>query len=133
MPKTKVDTLLTSAAVSLLCERLTTPLQFELYLTRAFEEAFRIGQKPVDADTIAAVLAPDLDELEARLTRNGYNAKVLTDLFIGGRVPVDVAISPLKRYVHASHLLSCSNSRAVIASSTDPVALTGCRSNVHPQ
>ncbi|MDB0544252.1 AAA family ATPase [Ralstonia solanacearum] len=79
-PRTKLDTLLTEAAVALLCERLTTPLQFELYLTRAFEEAFRIGQKPVDADTVEAILAPDLDGLEARLTRNGYNAKVLTEL-----------------------------------------------------
>jgi len=51
-PKTKPESLLTEAAMNLLCERLTTPLQFELYLTRAFEEAFRVGQKPVDADTV---------------------------------------------------------------------------------
>jgi type II secretory pathway predicted ATPase ExeA len=96
-PRTKVETLLTDAAVALLCERLTTPLQFELYLTRAFEEAFRIGQKPVDADTVGDILAPDLDGLEARLTRNGYNAKVLTEMlgakpkevraFLGGHLP----------------------------------------------
>lgn len=79
-PKTKPDALLTDAAATLLCERLTTPLQFELYLTRAFTEAFRIGQKPIDADTIGAVLAPDLDEMEARLMRNGYTVKVLTDM-----------------------------------------------------
>jgi type II secretory pathway predicted ATPase ExeA len=65
--------LLTDAAATLLCKRLTTPLQFELYLTRPFEEAFRVGQKPVDADTIAEILAPDLDGLEAPLMRNGYN------------------------------------------------------------
>ncbi|MGF6633254.1 hypothetical protein [Paraburkholderia sp. MM6662-R1] len=79
------------------CERLTTPLQFELYLTRAFEEAFRVGQKPVDADTVGDILAPDLDGLEARLTRNGYNAKVLIEVlgakpkevraFLGGHLP----------------------------------------------
>ena len=79
-PKTKADTLLTEAATTLLCERLTTPLQFELYLTRAFEEAFHVGQKPVDADTVAGILAPDLDGLEARLTRNGYNVKLLTEM-----------------------------------------------------
>ncbi|WP_429297613.1 AAA family ATPase [Paraburkholderia atlantica] len=94
--RTKIDTLLTDAAAAMLCERLTTPLQYELYLTRAFEEAFRIGQKPVDEDTIAAILAPDLDGLEARLTRNGYNAKVLTEVlgtkpretraFLGGQL-----------------------------------------------
>lgn len=85
------------AAVTLLCEKLTTPLQFELYLTRAFEEAFRVGQKPVDADTITDILAPELDGLEARLTRNGYHVKLLTDIltakpkeirsFLSGQLP----------------------------------------------
>jgi hypothetical protein len=98
-PKTKLDTLLTAAAATLLCERLTTPLQFELYLTRAFEEAFKVGQKPVDADTVADVLAPELDGLEARLMRNGYNVKLLTEMlaakpkevrsFLNGHLPPD--------------------------------------------
>ncbi|SOE54039.1 hypothetical protein SAMN05446635_0645 [Burkholderia sp. OK233] len=89
--------MITDAAAALLCDRLTTPLQFELYVTRAFEEGFRVGQKPVDVDTINDILAPDLDGLEARLTRNGYNAKVLTDMlgakpkevraFLGGHLP----------------------------------------------
>jgi Resolvase, N terminal domain len=39
-------------------ERLTTPLQFEQYLTRAFEEAYKIGQKPVGTDIVESVLAP---------------------------------------------------------------------------
>jgi hypothetical protein len=34
----------------------------------------------VDADTVAGILAPDLDGLEARLTRNGYNVKLLTEM-----------------------------------------------------
>ena len=86
-----------AAFIGLLCERLTTPLQFELYLTRAFEEAFRVGQKPVDADTVVSILAPDLDGLEARLTRNGDNVKMLTEMiaarpkdirsFLSGRQP----------------------------------------------
>ena len=89
--------MLTDAAMTMLCERLTTPLQFELYLTRAFEAAFLVGQKPVDADTIQAILAPDLDGLEARLTRNGYNIKLLTEVlaakpreirsFLNGQLP----------------------------------------------
>ncbi|WP_174943590.1 hypothetical protein [Burkholderia lata] len=78
--RTKIDAQLTDAAATMLHEPLTTPLRFELYLTRAFEEAFRIGQKPVDADTIAAILTPDLDELKARLTHNGHNANVLTEV-----------------------------------------------------
>ncbi|CAG9273838.1 conserved hypothetical protein [Burkholderia cepacia] len=86
-----------SSRTALLGERLTTPLQFELYLTRALEEAFRIGQKPVDLDAINAILAPDFDGLEARLTCNGYHAWALTDMlgarpeeiraFLGGHLP----------------------------------------------
>jgi type II secretory pathway predicted ATPase ExeA len=76
---TKPETLLTEAAAVLLCERLATPLQFELYLDRVFTEGFRVGQKPVDVDTIQAVLSPDLNGMGARLMRNGYNIKNLTD------------------------------------------------------
>jgi hypothetical protein len=64
----------------LIVERLATPLQFEQYLTRAFEEGYKIGQRPVGADVIHTILAPDLDDLEPRLTRHGYNTKVLAEL-----------------------------------------------------
>lgn len=71
---------LTEEAVSLLVERLATPLQIEQYLTLAFEEAYSIGQKPVTPEVIESVLAQGLDDLEPRLTRHGYNAKVLAEL-----------------------------------------------------
>jgi type II secretory pathway predicted ATPase ExeA len=80
MAKVKVDALITTEALALLSERLTTPLQFEQYLTRAFEEAYKIGQKPVGADIVESVLAPDIDALDARLVRNGYNVKNLCEL-----------------------------------------------------
>jgi type II secretory pathway predicted ATPase ExeA len=79
-PKVKVDALITEEALVLLSERLTTPLQFEQYLTRAFEEAYRIGQKPVGTEAVEGVLATDIDALDARLVRNGYNAKILCEL-----------------------------------------------------
>jgi type II secretory pathway predicted ATPase ExeA len=95
--KVKVDALITTEALALLSERLTTPLQFEQYLTRAFEEAYKIGQKPVGADIVESVLAPDIDALDARLVRNGYNVKNLCELlnskpreinaFIRGQLP----------------------------------------------
>jgi type II secretory pathway predicted ATPase ExeA len=95
--KVKVDALITSEALALLSERLTTPLQFEQYLTRAFEEAYKIGQKPVGTDLVESVLAPDIDALDARLVRNGYNVKNLCELlnskpreinaFIRGQLP----------------------------------------------
>ena len=71
-----------SQTTLLLCssEKLSTPLQFEYYLTRALEEAYKVGQKPVGADMIENVLAKDINALEPRLTRQGYNAKVLAEL-----------------------------------------------------
>jgi type II secretory pathway predicted ATPase ExeA len=45
--KTNVETLLSEEAAALLAGRLRTPLQLEHYLTRAFEEGYKIGQKRV--------------------------------------------------------------------------------------
>jgi predicted metal-dependent peptidase len=64
----------------MLSEKLSTPLQFEYYLTRALEESNKVGQKPVGADMIENVLAKDFDGLEPRLTRQGYSVKVLAKL-----------------------------------------------------
>ena len=96
-PKTKIDALITDEALTLLSDRLTTPLQFEQYLTRAFEEAYKIGQKPVATEIVEGVLVADIDALDARLMRNGYNVKSLCDLlnskpreitaFIHGQLP----------------------------------------------
>ena len=58
---------------------LITPLQFAEHLNRAFEAGFRTGQKPVTAEIVTATLAPDFDDLEPRLTRQGYSSKVLAD------------------------------------------------------
>jgi hypothetical protein len=79
-PKTKIESVITDDAVAMLGEKLSTPLQFEYYLTRALEEAYKVGQKPVGADMIENVLAKDINGLEPRLTRQGYNAKVLAEL-----------------------------------------------------
>jgi len=79
-PKTKIEGIITEEALATLSEKLSTPLQFEFYLTRAFEEAHKVGQKPVGADMIDNVLAKDINGLEPRLTREGYNTKVLPEL-----------------------------------------------------
>ncbi len=47
-----------------LSQRLTTPLQIEQYLTLAFEEAYRVGQKPVTPEIIETTLAQGLEDLE---------------------------------------------------------------------
>ena len=76
-----VDTLIEPAALDLMAMRLSAPLQFAEHLNRAFEAGFRMGQKPITADIVAATLAPDFDDLEPRLTRQGYSVKVLAEQF----------------------------------------------------
>lgn len=71
---------LTEAAMDMLAERLATPLQIEQYLTLAFEEAYKIGQKPVTEEVIESVLSKDINGLEPKLTRHGYHTKALAEL-----------------------------------------------------
>jgi hypothetical protein len=92
-----LDELVSNDAIDLLVERLTTPLQIEYYLMRAFEEGYRIGQKPIGPEVIDTVLVKGLDDLEPRLTRHGYNIRALSELlnvrqreirsFLQGRLP----------------------------------------------
>jgi cystathionine beta-lyase/cystathionine gamma-synthase len=51
--------------------------EIERYLTLAFEKAREIAEKPVSAGLIDSVLARGLDDLEPRLARHGYNARIL--------------------------------------------------------
>jgi type II secretory pathway predicted ATPase ExeA len=61
-----LDELITDEALMLLVERLATPLQIEYYLSRAFEEGYRAGQKPITPEVINMALVNDLDDLEPR-------------------------------------------------------------------
>lgn len=76
---TDIHSILTEEAVEMLAERLHTPLQIEHHLTRAFKEAYLIGETPVTANVISSILAKDINDLGPRLTRNGYNVKVLAE------------------------------------------------------
>ncbi len=67
-------------AVELLAQRLGTPLQIERYLTSALEEGWRVGEKPVTAQLVEALLSPQLDGLEPRLRRHGYDIPDLAEL-----------------------------------------------------
>jgi len=77
-------------AMVLLAARLRTPLQVERYLAMAFEETHRIGERIVTAAVVEAVLSRQLDDLEPRLTRHGYDVRSIADEF---RVkPADVRL-----------------------------------------
>ena len=72
--------IVTSAALELLADRLSTPLQIEHYLTRILEQAYRLGEKPVTPAIVEKTLAPDLHDLEPTLTRYGYIISALAEL-----------------------------------------------------
>ena len=74
------ETIIEPAAVDLLA-RLRTPLQIEQYLTRAFEKAFEVGEKVVTATLAETVLSRQIDDLEPRLTRYGYDVKSIAEEF----------------------------------------------------
>jgi type II secretory pathway predicted ATPase ExeA len=76
-----VGDLVAEPAAELLAVRLRTPLQIEQHLTLAFEEGFRVGEMPITAEVVEAVLSRQLDDLEPKLTRHGYNVRSLSDQF----------------------------------------------------
>ena len=75
------DDVLTDEAATLLAAKLKTPLQIGQHLVHAFEAGFEIGAKPIAAGVVEAVLSRKLDELEAQLTRNGYDLRSLVEQF----------------------------------------------------
>jgi type II secretory pathway predicted ATPase ExeA len=76
-----IDGVIAPAALDVLAERLNTPLQMAEHLDRAFEAGFQCGEKPISADLVASTLAPDFNDLEPRLTRQGYSVRTLADQF----------------------------------------------------
>lgn len=51
------------------------------YLTRAFDEGYKVGEKPVTVQLLESVVATGQDDLEARLARWGYSARSVADQF----------------------------------------------------
>jgi type II secretory pathway predicted ATPase ExeA len=49
-PKAQRETMLTVGAITLLCERLATPLQVDEYLTLALADGYQIGQSRFGAE-----------------------------------------------------------------------------------
>jgi type II secretory pathway predicted ATPase ExeA len=78
--RTKPQDIICSDALDLIADRLTTPLQINQYLAMAVEEAYKSGVKPITVEVVESVLAKDLDGMEARLARNGYQAKAIAEI-----------------------------------------------------
>jgi hypothetical protein len=67
-------------ALTLLAERLMTPLQIQHDLPLVLEQAYRFGENPVTPALLHPTLAPDMHALEPTLTRYGSNVKALSEL-----------------------------------------------------
>ncbi len=76
----KIETIFSEEAIDFLSDKLATPLQIEQYITLAIEEAYKIGAKPVSSEIVESVVTKRIDDLEPRLTRYGYNAKMLSSV-----------------------------------------------------
>ena len=79
--ETDIGSVIEPEALDLIAQRMRTPLQFAEYLNRSFEGGHLIGQKPITAEIVQSVLTPDFDDLEPRLTRQGYSVKSLSEQF----------------------------------------------------
>ncbi|AGY56349.1 ExeA family protein [Gloeobacter kilaueensis] len=68
-------------ALNLLANRLKTPLQLQQHLSLAFETGFEVGTRPVTAEVVESILSKQIDDLEPRLTRHGYDVRSLAEQF----------------------------------------------------
>jgi type II secretory pathway predicted ATPase ExeA len=75
------DEIITDAEATRLAAKLKTPLQIGQHLVRAFEAGFEVGAKLLDESVVEAVLSLQIDDLEPRLTRNGYDIRSLAEQF----------------------------------------------------
>lgn len=75
----KTTDIITAEAIALLVNSLVTPLQINHYLAQAMEQAYLAGTKPITPELIQSVLTSDLDAMEAKLARHGYNLPSLCE------------------------------------------------------
>jgi hypothetical protein len=116
-PKTKIENVITDDALAMLSEKLSAPLQFEYYLTRALEEAYKVGQKSVGADMIENALAKTDP---AGLQREGLGRSSQCKSFLSGQ------LASGRAQELQSELLAAGNSRfsyALMWSSPNVVGL----------
>ena len=89
--KIKPTDIFSEQAIDLLAERLVTPLQITHYAWQALEDAYLIAQKPVSVDVVESALSPNINYLEAKLVRYGYNRKDLSEV-------MDAQMSEIKAF-----------------------------------
>lgn len=66
-------------ALNFMSDNFTTPLQINHYAWKSLVQAYIIGQKPVELETLKDVVSKDLNGVEATLKRHGYDVKTLSE------------------------------------------------------
>ncbi len=94
---------ITSEAMELLVSSLVTPLQINHYLMQAMDQAYLAGVKPITSEIIQSVLVPDLDGIEAKLARHGYNMHALCEVL--NAKPSEVKAYLLGQFNNSNKLL----------------------------
>lgn len=72
--------LLEPAAIDLLAEKLATPLQIEQHLALALEAGHDVNEIPVSVEVVSTILTHGIGNLEATLTRLGYDHRAVAEL-----------------------------------------------------
>lgn len=72
--------ILEQEAIDLLAERLSTPLQIDQHLKRALKAGHEADEKPISVSMVLSVLSGSLQDIEAKITRLGYDHKSLANL-----------------------------------------------------
>ena len=98
-PTIVVADMIDETAIDLLAARLRTPLQIERHLTMAFEEAYRLGLRPVPSEIADSVLCRQIDDLEPTLTRHGYDVRTLACENASNHDPIRLLCMPLINHV----------------------------------
>ena len=76
---TKIQDIFTDEAVNFIVSRFRTPLHMQHFISRAMEEAFLAGIKPINLEMVTHVVSRDLDSKISILTRQGYHPKKFAD------------------------------------------------------
>lgn len=79
--ETDVAEIIQDAALDLMVDRLSTPLQFMEHLTRAFAEGYSLGARPVTREIVEETISIGYEDLDARMAQLGYSPKILAEQF----------------------------------------------------
>jgi hypothetical protein len=125
-----------TADITILCARSPRARGGERYLTLAFEEACRLGVRPVPVEIADSVLCRQIDDLEPTLTRHDYDVRTLADPFNVKRIEIKAFLArtlPAERTRELTEAMKAAGVR--VSSSVDSITSEwvglSCRKREH--